>query len=97
MFCVLIKKIPCLCFKTQLKSWIRDCSFNDPKRVKMALSYCKKISALLRGITSKRYCDFYCLSSLHSLRKKTYLNRIKDYVEINIFVTLNCLLKTIKH
>ena len=25
-----------------------------------------KVSALLRGITSKDYCDFYCLNCLHS-------------------------------
>ena len=25
-----------------------------------------KLSALLRGITSKDYCDFYCLNCLHS-------------------------------
>ena len=26
----------------------------------------KKISALLRGVTSKHYGDFYCLNCLHS-------------------------------
>ena len=33
----------------------------------------KKLSALLRGITSKYYVDFYCLNCLHSFRTKTKL------------------------
>ena len=28
----------------------------------------KKLSALLRGVTSKHYGDFYCLNCLHSFR-----------------------------
>ena len=32
----------------------------------MALSFSKKLSALLRGITSKHHGDFCCLNSLHS-------------------------------
>ena len=32
----------------------------------MALSCSKKLSALLRGITSKYYGDFYCLNCLHA-------------------------------
>ena len=30
----------------------------------------KKLSALLRGITSRHYSDFYCLNCLHSFRTK---------------------------
>ena len=33
----------------------------------------KKLSALLRGITSKHYGDFYCLNYLHSFRTKNKL------------------------
>ena len=33
----------------------------------------KKLSALLRGITSKHYGDFYFLNSLHSFRTKKKL------------------------
>ena len=40
----------------------------------------KKLSALLRGITSKNNGDFYCLSYLHSFRKKK-LNLMKKYVK----------------
>ena len=36
----------------------------------------KKLSALLRGITSKTNGDFYCLNCLHSFRTKRNLNRI---------------------
>ena len=34
----------------------------------MALSCSKTLSTLLRGITSKRHGDFYCLNCLHSFR-----------------------------
>ena len=33
----------------------------------------KELSALLRGITSKHYGDFYCLNCLHSFRSKNKL------------------------
>ena len=47
----------------------------------------KKLSALLREITSKPHGDFYCLISFfHS--KTANSNCIKDYVKIKIFVTL---------
>ena len=66
-------------------------SFNDSKRRKtMALSCCKKLSALLRGITSNLYGDFYCLNCFHSFRTKNKLEfyrRIcenKDFCEIII-------------
>ena len=39
--------------------------FNDSKWRRMALSCSKKISALLREITSKHHGDFYCLNCLH--------------------------------
>ena len=41
----------------------------------MALSYCKKLSALLRRITSKNDGDFYYLNCLHSYRTKNKLKR----------------------
>ena len=42
----------------------------------MALSYSKKLSALLWGITPKYYDDFYFLNCLHSFRaKKVYENK----------------------
>ena len=45
----------------------------------------KKLSALLRGITSRNNGDFYCLNCLHSFRIKNNLNYIKKYVKIKIF------------
>ena len=33
----------------------------------------KKLSGLLRGITSKNNADFYCLNSFHSFRTKKKL------------------------
>ena len=49
-----------------------------PNRKKMALSCSKKLSSLLKRITSKHYDDFYCLNCLHSFRTKTKLNRLKN-------------------
>ena len=46
----------------------------------------KKLPALLRGITSKYYGDFYCLNCLHSFRTKNKLESHKEYVKIKIFV-----------
>ena len=37
----------------------------------------KKLSALLRGITSKHFDDFYCLYCLHSFRIKNKLESHK--------------------
>ena len=37
----------------------------------------KKLSALLKGITSNNNGDFYCLNCLLFLGQKTNLNRIK--------------------
>ena len=41
----------------------------------------KKLSALLRGITSKYYGDFYCLNCLHSFRTKYKLKSHKKVCE----------------
>ena len=39
----------------------------------------KKLSTLLRGITSKHHGDFYCLNCLHSLRAE---NKLKSHEKI---------------
>ena len=41
----------------------------------------KELSALLRGITSKHYGDFYCLNCLHSFRTKNKLESHKRVCE----------------
>ena len=38
----------------------------------------KKLSASLRGITSKHHGDFYCLNCVHSFATEKKLNRIKS-------------------
>ena len=48
----------------------------------------KQLSALLRGITSTDYGNFYYLHCFHSFRIKANLNRMKEYLEIKIFVRL---------
>ena len=46
----------------------------------------KKLSALLREITSKNNGHFYCLNCLHSFRTKDKLELHKQYVKLIIFV-----------
>ena len=41
----------------------------------------KKLSSLLKGITSKYHGDFYCLYCLHSLPTEKKLSCIKDWCE----------------
>ena len=50
----------------------------------MALSFSKKLSALLREITSKQVGNFYCLNSLHLSRTKNKLESQKKCVKIRI-------------
>ena len=45
----------------------------------MALSFCKKLSALPRGITSKYDGNLYCLNCLHSYRKK---DKLKEHENV---------------
>ena len=45
----------------------------------MALSCSKKMSTLLRGITSKHHGDFYCLNCLRSFRTE---NKLKSHEKI---------------
>ena len=47
----------------------------------MALSCNKKLSALLRGITSKYDGDFYCLNCFYSYSTKDKLKKHKDVCE----------------
>ena len=56
----------------------------------------KKLSALLREMTSKHHGDFYCLICFHSFATENKLQSHKKYVKIKIFVT-KCLLKTLKY
>ena len=41
----------------------------------------KKLSALLRGITSKHEGDFYCLNCFHSFRTENKLKKHKNVCE----------------
>ena len=41
----------------------------------------KKLSALLRGITSKHHGDFYCLNCLHSFRTEYKIKSHKNICE----------------
>ena len=57
----------------------------------------RKLSWLLKGITSKCHGDFYCLNCFHSFATKKNFNCIKEYVKTKIFLTLYCFLKTLKY
>ena len=63
---------------------------NDSKRRKRRLSLfcCKKLSALLRVITSKHDGDFYCLNCLNSFRTENKVKSHKKTLKIKIFVEL---------
>ena len=41
----------------------------------------KKLSASLRGITSKHHCDFYCLNCFHSFATEKKLESHKNLCE----------------
>ena len=45
----------------------------------MALSCSKKLSTLLRGVTSKHHGDFYCLNYLHSSGTE---NKLKSHEKV---------------
>ena len=45
----------------------------------MALSCSKKLSVLLRGITSKHHGDFYCLNYLHYFETK---NKRESHIKV---------------
>ena len=60
--------------------------FNDSSGKGWHYLVVKKLSALLRRITSKRHGDIYCLNCLYSLAtEKRNLDCIKKYVKIKIF------------
>ena len=67
---------------------------NDKKWHYLAV---KKLSALLRGITSKHVRVFNSLNCFHSYSMKKNLRSMKKYVKIMIIAMQKCLMKTIKY
>ena len=67
----------------------------------MALSCCKRLSALLREITSNHNGDFYCLSCLHQYSTKNKVKRHEkvyndhDYYYVEMHNEYNKILKYI--
>ena len=61
----------------------------------------KKLSALLRGITSKHEGDFYCLNCFHSYKTKDKLKKHEnvcknhDYCYVEMPIEVNKMLKYI--
>ena len=56
----------------------------------------KRLSALLKGITSQYYGDFYCLNCLHSFRTKNKLAFHKKVFENKDFCNVIMLFEDIK-
>ena len=57
----------------------------------------KKLSALLRGITSKQVGEFYCLNSFHSYATKIMLEKHRRVCEDHDYCYVKCLRVTIKY
>ena len=55
---------------------------------KDCIIFSKKLSELLRGLTSKNDGDFHCLNCLHCFRTKNKLESHKKICENKDFVTL---------
>ena len=62
--------------------------FNDSRWRRMALSCSKKLTALLRGITSKHHGDFDCLNCLHSFATEKKLESRKKVCENKDFCNI---------
>ena len=76
------KQFSCFCLrKTQITQKSQVIILMIPNGEKWHYLAVKKISALLRGITSKHYRDFYCLNCLHSFRTQNKLELHKKVRE----------------
>ena len=57
----------------------------NEEKTRVALSFSKKLSALLNGITSKHEGDFYCLSCPCSFRTENKLRFTeKEYISVEL-------------
>ena len=57
----------------------------------------KKLSVLLRGITSKQVGEFYCLNCFHSYAIKIMLEKHRRVCEVRDYCYVKCLRVTIKY
>ena len=62
----------------------------------MALSCSKKLSAFLKGITSKHHGEFYCLNCFHSFRTEYKLESHNKVCENKDFCNMIMLSEYIK-
>ena len=72
---------------------LKKCKYVRLVFQKLLLSCSKKLSSLLRGITSKNNCNSCCLNCLPSFRTETKV-KCREVCKIKIFVELLCQLKT---
>ena len=82
IFCVLKKKKTCSAYISKINSnYEKQITLlmitNEEKEGLWHYIAVKKLSTLLRGITSKHHGDFYCLNCLHFLEQKINLNLMK--------------------
>ena len=76
-----IKNTSCSCSKNNSNREKQVILLMIPNGEKWHYLAVKKLSALLRGKTSKNYGDFYCLNCLHSFRTKNKLESPKIVCE----------------
>ena len=80
MFYILRKKKYVLLMFQNITQIVKSkLSFNDFKWRKVARPCSKKLSPLLREITSKHCTDFYCLNCLNSFRTK---NKLESHIRL---------------
>ena len=85
IFCVLKKKKTCSASNCEKQITLLMIT-NEEKEGLWHYIAVKKLSTLLRGITSKHHGDFYCLNCLHSFRTENKLKSHEKYVRIKISV-----------
>ena len=88
MFCMLKKKKCILLMFQNIAQIVKNQLFFLFFAARWHYLAVKKLSALLRGITSKHFGDFYCPNCLHFFRIKTKLEYQKKASENKDFCNL---------
>ena len=96
MFCMLTKKKYILFMFKNITREKQVIILMIPYGEKWHYLVVKKLSALLKGMTSKRYGDFCCLSSLHSFTTKKKLKSHKKACETENFCNVKMPFKNTK-
>ena len=87
MFCMLKKKKHILLMFQNLTQIVKN-KFSNREKGRWHYLAVKKLSALLRGVTSKHYGDFYCLNCFNSFGTKNKLQSHKRVCENKDFCNI---------